>query len=335
MQAILHGKVPDQNGQLTKWAEFAGELATRRLQFFGPATSTEQVAELLHNNPIGRLEGNENWRAGPFVVPMLSCAKASEPSARADPRIAPFRNDFSNRMFQGSLFATDAQDGLPSGHLYVLGNGEVHSNTNRMLRCFTNKEGKALPKQKVTLVATTTAVTERRTGANVLGIGNPPNTEFVTLVSKGALAVAHVDQKHCPGTNASNARGPFQKPDKTSIWRAPHQRKAELDGSALKDASGKVEGDAGVKGGPGPPALDLVPFTWHPTSTEQCEGQTHSHCITAWRDLTAFDYTLPVVAIREKQPYVDFCHTATHAQALHAACVDQIYKPTQAPNGVL
>ena len=77
---------------------------------------------------------------------------------------------------------------------------------------------------------------------------------------------------------------------------------------------------------PAPRANEVVPFCWHSKSAIYYEEIMHAYNITAWWDLKAADTTLPMLAVRNKFPYLGVCHTSLHQEGLEEECIEQIFK---------
>ena len=135
-------------------------------------------------------------------------------------------------------------DSVPSGHLYILMDGKVHSYTEKMSKPFTDTKGNMLSRSKKQIYAITTEHSERSTRALVRGIGAIPTVEFITLVSRDNIVLPTKDRLHSAGTNSSDMIGPFTKPLPSAGWQVRHKSKVRMYGSAMVDPSGKVEGDA-------------------------------------------------------------------------------------------
>ena len=79
----------------------------------------------------------------------------------------------------------------------------------------------------------------------------------------------------------------------------------------------------------------MVPFAWHEAPKFLWDELAHSYNIIAWWDLCATDFTFPMQAIRNKVPYIGFCFTPDHKEALTDACVTEIFRAMSDPNDVL
>ena len=141
-------------------------------------------------------------------------------------------------------------------------------------------------------------------------------------------------RKHCIGTNTNDMIGPLERPKQDELWKVPHSSKPKFYGSAFVEVGGKVDGD-NPDADPSPKAKDLVPFAWHEIPKLLWDELAHSYNIVAWWDLCATDFTFPMQAIRNRVPYIGFCHTADHKAALTDACVTEIFRAMSDPNDVL
>ena len=242
-------------------------------------------------------------------------------------------------MIKGAMQAGAAANGIPEsdfspGHLFVLCDGKCRANTDKMKKAFADGEGKTIPKHVRQIYSLTTEESERDTKQRLSGIATLSTVEFISLVSKETLSMPNKKRKHCIGTNTNDMIGPLERPKQDELWKVPHASKPKLYGSAFVDAGGKVDGD-NVDLDPSPKAKDYVPFAWHENSKLLWDELAHSYNIFAWWDLCATDFTFPMQAIRDKAPYIGFCYTPEHKEALTEICVLEIFKAMQDPNDVL
>ena len=159
--------------------------------------------------------------AGPFVAVVYSASTAGEAKGRPHLRICSYREEHAKRLIKGALAVACGgdSDAVPSGFLFILRDGRVHENTQKLLKIFANDNGKMMEKSKRTLYVTTTEESERTVKERVKGIATLQTTEFVTLVTNETLDVALKDRLHCQGTNSSDSMGWFSRPAKDAVWQ--------------------------------------------------------------------------------------------------------------------
>ena len=305
--------------------------------FSDPGT-IDGVRDLLKSAPAGRLSGTSGGQ-GPYVGVVYSCSRAGEASSRAHLRIVPYREQHCQRMLKGAIQAGAAADEIPrhdlsGGQLFILCDGKCHPNINQMKKAFTDGEGKTMPKHSRQIYVLTTEESERETKQRLHGIATLSTVEHIALVSKETLSMPTKKRKHCTGTNANDMIGPLDRPKPDELWKAPHAKKPQLHGTAFVDVGGKIDGD-NPDADPSPKAKDLVPFAWHEAPKLIWDELAHSYNIVAWWDLCATDFTFPMEAIRNKVPYIGFCFTPDHKEALTDACVTEIFRAMSDPNDVL
>ena len=238
-------------------------------------------------------------------------------------------------MVKGALMAASPDDTFPKGHLFVMMDGKAHSNGDKMVKAFLDNAGKNMPKHRKQLYQMTTEASERETKERLGGIGTVPTIEFVNLLTAETLCVESKKRLNCLGSNASDCLGPFERPKKTDLWHVKQSAKASLYGPALVEVGGKVEGDAGADKDPAPKANEMVPFSYHTIPTSAYEEYAHSYNSNGFWHLTATDTILPMLAVRKKLPYVGFCFTQEHVEALEKACINEIFKAMQDPKDPL
>ena len=234
-------------------------------------------------------------------------------------------------MIKAALIAGGNQDALSPGQIYIMSDGKAHSNSDRMQKAFQDQNGKAIPKQKKTVYVMTTEESERETKERMAGVATLPTMEITNIYTAVTLSVPFRKRLHCGGSNASDTLGPLQQPKRSELWCVKQSLKGKMYGTGWVEAGGKVEGDAGPEQDPAPRANDDVPFCWHSKSAIYYTEIMHAYNITAWWDLTAADAILPMLAVRNKFPYLGVCHTRLHQEGLEEECIEQIFKAMQDP----
>ena len=331
---IMKTDVEDDDGQLKEWVSFARNTFHRHDKLVVDPSSATGLADLFSETTIGKLKGTEGG-TGPFVGVHYSCGMAGEASARPHLRVPPFREGHCNRMVKGSLLAAGAADNFPPGHLFVMTDGKAHSNNDKMQKCFSDSNHKALPKQKKILYVMTTEDSERDTKERMSGVATLATMEINTLFSQKTISVPYKKRLHCGGSNVSDTLGPLHKPARSELWSIKQSLKSKYYGSALVEVGGKVDGDAGGDTDPAPRSTELVPFCWHSKPTEYYDELMHAYNIISWWDLTASDTILLMMAVRRKFPYLGVCHTHDHAESLEEECIERIFKAMQDPSDAL
>ena len=257
---------------------------------------------------------------------IYEAGKAGAATAREHLRICNFRDEHLLRTMKGSLEAAGDADGLTSGHLYIMLDGKVHGNAEKLMKGFTDSKGKALPKAKKMLFVSTTEASERATKAKVQGIGNISTTEICYMVTKETLYVPIKRHLHSAGTNASDTLGPFGRPGGKELWLVRHRGKSSFYGGALVLAGGKVEGDMGPTEDPAPTPNDKVPFTYHGFSGAFYEELFHCYTLTSAWHFTCIDPIAAMAAARLRKPYFGLTLTDKHNEALGKEIVNRIFK---------
>ena len=251
-----------------------------------------------------------------------------EASARPHLRLSSFRETHFFSMIQGALRAMNEHDtkvSLQGGFLFLLLDGKEHSRGDRMMKAFTGSDGKMLPKGRYQIFLQTTEKSEREHKGKVRGLFNLKTLEIINLVTQeGDLAFPIRDHINCPGSNASDSLGPFDRPTKAQTWHVRHGDKSRLYGASLVLVGGRPTIETDLTDDPPPKAGELVPFTYH-GHTKVYEEFIHTYNLKCIWDLTASDPTLPLVCIRAKKGYFGFCHTVAHKEALRKEIVNQIF----------
>lgn len=112
------------------------------------------------------------------------------------------------------------------------------------------------------------------------------------------------------------------------------QRSLSCMGAAFVEVGGQIDGDH-PDADPRPKAKYLVPFARHEAPKLLWDALAHSYIISAWWDLCATDFAFPMEAIRNQVPYIGFCFTEDHKEALTDVCVTEIFRAMSDPNAVL
>ena len=73
-----------------------------------------------------------------YVGVVYEAGKAGAATAREHLRICNFRDEHLIRTTKGSLEAAGDADGLTSGHLYIMLDGKVHGNAEKLMKGFTD-----------------------------------------------------------------------------------------------------------------------------------------------------------------------------------------------------
>lgn len=212
---------------------------------------------------------------------------------------------------------------------------EVHGHTEKALKNFTDKTGRALPKQRRTLYLHTSEDSERTHKQRMAGICTLNTMEHVTMVSKDPVDVPVKNRLTGPGTNQCDFLGTFEKPAAEETWHVRQKSKASMYGPAITLSSGKVDGDPGADADPAARPGDHVPFTWHALPASVYEELIHSYGLQAIWHLTAADLVCPLVAIRQKKSYFGIGFTGDHVQQLTEELVNKVFEAMQCPQDPL
>ena len=337
-------KLPDKDELIAPWIKYAGEVMKRYIKLRVDPGTSDGIAAFFAEDSIGSLwkelvhalyscaSIGEERKVQDFVHALYSCGEAGAADSREHLRICTFRQEHLARCVKGLLQFTGAESELPDGLLWFMADGKVHGNANALLKPFTDKANKALPKNKTHLFLATTESSERALRDKTFGVATLGNMQFVYVLSKDKPQVGQKSRIHdASSTNATPNYGPYDRPLRQEIWHVKQGHKGKLYGSALVPAGGKVEGDPGVELDPTPRSTDLVPFTWHGLPVKWYEESKHCYNGVGWIHFTCSDIVLPQLALRDKVPYWGLCHTQEHHDALSKEITNHIFHCLQDP----
>ena len=72
-------RISDESGMMTKWIDYAKNLAKRHVTFLVDPNSPDRIRDAIGNSPFGSLQGKDNEK---YIFVLYEAKKSGESSAR-------------------------------------------------------------------------------------------------------------------------------------------------------------------------------------------------------------------------------------------------------------
>ena len=258
----------DMTDAVKRWVDFAAAKHHNNNKLLVDPASPHTLADEIDKSALKELY--HNLSDGEYILHITDAKQLGVAQSRAHIRIAPFREDYVQRVVKAGLmgFAEDINkiNEIPDKIAFVYLDGHVHGNAARYTKAFTSSEGKALPKDPKTfyLISSQDAAVDNKD--RVKGsAGSTSCVEYIHVFTKTCLACPRIPRVHGQGDNLSDMYGPFAKPksDDANTLRVKASDRSNILGAAWVACGGTMPGDPGLLAEPTAKGSDRVPLNYH------------------------------------------------------------------------
>ncbi|CAK0828182.1 unnamed protein product [Prorocentrum cordatum] len=312
--------------ELAKWTDYARKIYSTRVKLVVDPGSAQGVSEVIKMSALSNVA--DKIKSTTTLIPVMYDQKlAGMASARSHIRIVPLREGHLSYMVKGVLKATAPLNQMPKTHAFYILDGTVHGNEAKVARAFQGEDGKAIPKEKRLQYVMSTESSLRKRRSIVRGSSQLPLVEYCNIFTHPETEFQEKDRVKCAGTTKGDVLGPFDVPDnsKENVWHVQHSKKLKMYAAGFIEVGKAVAGDI-PEDDPAPKQAEQVPFCYHGNSQDLYKELGHAVSAPGWIDLTCCDGGLALHCIKEKKPYLGFCFSQDHRDALETYLIDQIFK---------